>query len=289
MEFSQLNSACSLCGADGTNKTTCPRNKDAKNPNPAKHNCGKKAIGGGKSLLKKVVANKEKVAFPKTRQRHIVKITLTGRTGDYNPNYTDAVIEKIIDWYNDRINGSSWYAKVISGFNIKHIKKDLFQLSYRQIGDMFFTSMLDPDEDGYNPIILNEEEYIVFIKKVDKPVVKKVVKPVVKKVAAAFPTTRQYHNIRVTLTGRSGDYDSDYTSATAKKIIDWYNERIEGSSWYTKVIKEFNIKHIKNDIFQLSYKQIDDMFLKDILDPDEDGYNPIRINGEEYIVFVELL
>jgi hypothetical protein len=149
--------------------------------------------------------------------------------------------------------------------------------------------MLDPDEDGYNPIILNGEEYIVFIKKVDKPIVKKVAKPVVKKVSSAFPTTKQYHNVRVTLTGRRGDYDPEYTNTVAKKIIDWYNDRIDGSGWYAKVIKEFNIKHIKNDIFQLSYKQIGDMFLKDILDPDEDGYNPIRISGEEYIVFVKLL
>jgi hypothetical protein len=28
---------CSLCGSSGTNKSTCPRNPDAKNPNPAKH------------------------------------------------------------------------------------------------------------------------------------------------------------------------------------------------------------------------------------------------------------
>jgi hypothetical protein len=289
MNSYQLNNACSLCGADGTNKTTCPRNKDAKNPDPAKHNCGKKSIGGAKSLVKKAVAKTEKVSFPKTRQRHIVKITLTGRNGDYNPNYTDAVIEKIIDWYNDRINGSSWYAKVISGLNIKHIKKDLFQLSYKQIGDMFFTAMLDPDEDGYNPIIINGEEYIVFIKKVDKPVIKKVSKPVVKKVDTAFPTTRQYHNIRVTLFGKSGDYNPDYTDAVIKKIINWYNDRIDGSSWYAKVIKEFEIKHVKKDTFQLSYKQIGNMSLISMLDPDEDGYNPIKINGEEYIVFIKLI
>lgn len=28
---------CSICGAEGTNKSTCPLNPDAKNPNPAKH------------------------------------------------------------------------------------------------------------------------------------------------------------------------------------------------------------------------------------------------------------
>ncbi len=170
MEFLQLNSSCSLCGADGTNKTTCPRNKYAKNPNPAKHKSGKKSSAKPlvkkvftKPLVKKVVAKKEKPAFPKTRQYHNVRVTLTGRKGDYDPDYTDVVVKKIINWYNERIEGSSWYAKVIKEFNIKHIKMDIFQLSYIQIGDMFLKDILDPDEDGYNPIIINGEDYIVFV------------------------------------------------------------------------------------------------------------------------------
>ena len=32
--------ACRICGAEGTNKSTCPRNPNAVKPNPAKHNVG---------------------------------------------------------------------------------------------------------------------------------------------------------------------------------------------------------------------------------------------------------
>ena len=32
---------CSLCGADGVSKATCPLNTNAKNPNPSKHNISK--------------------------------------------------------------------------------------------------------------------------------------------------------------------------------------------------------------------------------------------------------
>ena len=32
---------CSLCGAEGVSKTTCPLNPLAKNPNPSKHNVNK--------------------------------------------------------------------------------------------------------------------------------------------------------------------------------------------------------------------------------------------------------
>lgn len=34
---------CSICGAEGTNKSTCPFNEDAKNPNPTKHNATPKS------------------------------------------------------------------------------------------------------------------------------------------------------------------------------------------------------------------------------------------------------
>lgn len=36
---------CSLCGAIGTNKTSCPLNPDAKNPDRSKHNVGSAASG----------------------------------------------------------------------------------------------------------------------------------------------------------------------------------------------------------------------------------------------------
>ena len=32
---------CSLCGAEGVSKTTCPLNPNSKNPNPSKHNVNK--------------------------------------------------------------------------------------------------------------------------------------------------------------------------------------------------------------------------------------------------------
>ena len=37
MTFNQHGGACSLCGAQGANKTTCPLNPKVKNPNLAKH------------------------------------------------------------------------------------------------------------------------------------------------------------------------------------------------------------------------------------------------------------
>ena len=35
-----INKQCSICGALGTTKSTCPRNPEAIQPNPDKHNAG---------------------------------------------------------------------------------------------------------------------------------------------------------------------------------------------------------------------------------------------------------
>lgn len=48
---------CSLCGAVGVNKSTCPLNPSSRNPNPAKHNTG--AVAKQKQILNKPIKPKQ--------------------------------------------------------------------------------------------------------------------------------------------------------------------------------------------------------------------------------------
>jgi hypothetical protein len=148
MDSLQEGRTCSLCGAKETNKSTCPLNKNSKNQNPDKHNIRKG--------MKREVNNKLKTLY------YNIKVYLRNEHKDYPINYSKTVAKKIIDWYNKRITGTSGYfTSYIKDFKIKHIKNNLFQVSYKQIGEIYLTEIIDPDDDGNNPIKLNTNEYIV--------------------------------------------------------------------------------------------------------------------------------
>lgn len=162
MDFLQLGGgACSLCGAEGTNKSTCPLNKDAAKPNPAKHNVGKGA--NAKPVAKKVVSKKDKSAFKTTTQYYNVKVSLRNEDVDHTNDLTAVEAKKIVDWYNKRMAGSDGYfTTFIKDFKIKHIKKNIFEVSYKQIGDIMVKEIIDPDDDGNHPIKMNGADYIVI-------------------------------------------------------------------------------------------------------------------------------
>jgi hypothetical protein len=178
--------ACSLCHAEGTNKSTCPLNKDAKNPNPAKHNAGKKAnvkaanvkATNAKPVVKKVAAKKEKVTYIKTKQYHNVLISLRDNVNDYiphiAPDYTGGVANKIVAWYNKRIS-SEHFTPYIKDFSIEYAqdkkRKNLFLVSYKQIGEFYsgdndelLADILNPDVQGSHLIKIGGAEYYVSAK-----------------------------------------------------------------------------------------------------------------------------
>ncbi len=156
--------ACSLCGAEGTNKSTCPLNKEAKNPNPAKHNAKKANVKAAnvKPVVKKV-ATKKAVAGPKTiRHYHNVLVDLRDENGDYlSANYSAADAKKIIQWYNKVVGSHEYFKTYIKDFKMIHIKKNLFEIDYKQIGEIFVDEVIDPDDDSNSPITLGGVEYIV--------------------------------------------------------------------------------------------------------------------------------
>jgi hypothetical protein len=191
MDFLQIGGACSLCGADGTNKTTCPLNKDAKNPNAAKHNAGKKAnvkaanvkaanvkAANAKPVVKKVAVKKEKVTYIKTKQYHNVLIDLRDDDNKYipdiAPDYTGGVANKIVSWYAKRIS-SEHFMPYIKDFSIEYVqdkkRKNLFSISYKQIAEFYsgdndelLADIINPDVQGSHLIKIGGAEYYVSAK-----------------------------------------------------------------------------------------------------------------------------
>ena len=182
MDYLQIGGgACSLCGAEGTNKSTCPLNKDAKNPNPAKHNASKKAnvkATNAKPLVKKAAVKKEKVTYIKTKQYHNVLITLKDADNDYiphiAPDYNGGEAKKITAWYTKRIS-SDHFTPYIKDFSIEYIqdkkRKNLFTISYKQIGEFYdgdndelLGDIINPDVQGSHLLKIDGEEYYVSAK-----------------------------------------------------------------------------------------------------------------------------
>jgi hypothetical protein len=187
MDYLQFGGACSLCGADSTNKTTCPLNKDAKHPNAAKHNAGKKAnvkaanvkAANVKPVVKKVAAKKEKVTFIKIKQYHNVLIDLIDDDNKYIPDiaadYTGGLDKKIVAWYTKRIVSNDHFMPYVKDFSIEYVqdkkRKNLFVISYKQIAEFYsgdnaelLSDIINPDVQGSHLIKIGGGEYYVSAK-----------------------------------------------------------------------------------------------------------------------------
>lgn len=141
---------CSLCGAEGANKSTCPLNKAAKNPNYAKHNVASKA------------QPKEPKLKAASRQYQNIRVRLIDEDGEYHSdNYTKAEGKAIVDWYKKQIAGSDgWFKSILRDYKIKHIRMNIFEVSYVPLSYVD-RQVIDPDQDSNHPIKLNGVTYLV--------------------------------------------------------------------------------------------------------------------------------
>jgi len=220
---------CSLCGAAGTNKSSCPLNKEAKNPNPAKHNARAQAAAPSsksqapqiKQLQQAAEARRGKTwlneQYKAIPHKHLIKVNLAVtpyiyvRSGDElkyraNPGAATTVsvganAAAVVSWYksifsddktrskilteNARREGVArsldlevWeypeYEEYIAKFNIKHVKDDIFEVSYvlllqevdakgklREKENIQSWEVADPDERYMFPLEINGVKYHV--------------------------------------------------------------------------------------------------------------------------------
>lgn len=153
MDYYLIGGSCSLCGAYGTNKTTCPFNPNAKKKDPAKHNPTMKKDAKPKPTSKIV-------AKYKTQSVNIV-VSLLNDAKDGPTLYTKKQAQQIIDWYNKRM-ASEYFTTYVSDFTIEYVNKKIFHVSYKPLGDIYLEQIIDPDDDGNYPITINGREYIVM-------------------------------------------------------------------------------------------------------------------------------
>lgn len=104
MPHSQHGGACSLCGAEGANKATCPFNPAARNPNPAKHGAdpvekpATRAVAPAKKAVKKAPSKPRKVPAPGNRAP-AGKMVKDGRlsAGEYYRTHGPSCVGDICD------------------------------------------------------------------------------------------------------------------------------------------------------------------------------------------------
>ena len=127
---------CGLCGAVGVNKSTCPLNKLAKNPNAAKHlAAGRKAQAAEKSPPKGLGL----------KRSVMVRIMMTNvdNKDDVKPFVFTPSSRKLV---------AAWYKKQLSDEKIRDFKVTFVEggpraiMSWTNLGsDIFDEEILDPD------------------------------------------------------------------------------------------------------------------------------------------------
>ncbi len=160
---------CSLCGAPGTNKGSCPLNKDAKNPNPDKH----KQIGGkakGPNRKFKIDVFMETPKFFGVFDVENPDVTLPTWRKNPKPFKTmdpSKCASEVIKWYKYLMNVEGgpyeyvgyYYVNFIGNFDIKHIKGNVFEVSYTLIKYEVDTTTGKPDPDDVKPWQIADPDY----------------------------------------------------------------------------------------------------------------------------------
>jgi len=138
-------SNCSLCGTPGTNKGSCPLNKDAQYPNPDKHKGAKTQMGGAKA---KGPNRKFRIDVIMETPNvlgvfNLADYSVQGPTWHKNPKPYKTInpalcATEVVKWYKSIMatrggpfpDTGYYYADFIGNFDIKHIKGNVFEVSY---------------------------------------------------------------------------------------------------------------------------------------------------------------
>ena len=115
----QVGGACSLCGAPGTNKTTCPRNPKAKKPNVSKHSAG------GPSAAKKLAA---KEVIMRLKQE-IWEEAVFARLDEGKKPLTNAEIKQFISQANLPALVDQFLGEIVDDFQLEE--------AHLQYGDLY--------------------------------------------------------------------------------------------------------------------------------------------------------
>jgi hypothetical protein len=159
--------ACSLCGTPGTNKSSCPLNKESKNPIPNKHdvynkhdipqvqNGGAKAKGPNRKFKIDVTMETPTVlgVFD------LYDNTVNEPTWHKNPKPYKTInpsqcAKEVVKWYKSVMTARGgpvpdtgyYYADFIGNFDIKHVKGNVFEVSY-----VVLNYYVDPATGKVNP------------------------------------------------------------------------------------------------------------------------------------------
>jgi hypothetical protein len=174
---------CTLCGSEGTNKSTCPRNPGAKNPNPAKHpNAGKPQNASKPQNAPAAVPLSVKANTPvMVRQKSVKiadyignKVDELGMRNENLQSLSDLELEYII---NDSI--SLDLSSENDRKELEKLKKLISNTKFKKGWKNCFTEKLEKfeEESFYNQLVSRIQCYAKYSDEsylIDKP------KPVVK-------------------------------------------------------------------------------------------------------------
>jgi hypothetical protein len=181
----------------------------------------------------------------------------------------------------------------IKDFKMKHIKQNLFEIKYTEIkeGEIYVEHVIDPDDDGNSPIKLGSLEYVVTGRLAKTAV------------AGQIGGGKVISQVLVKLTKVSGLAnwlldDDDDSDVVAKKIIEWYNKEMSDNSYFKMYIKDFKMKHITKNLFEIQYTEIKEgevnaaLLAEQVADPDRTASSmavPIKLGSVYYSVYGRLV
>ena len=258
-------SVCDLCGAVGTNKSTCPLNKSAKNPNPSKHNSPQATQQSDKE------------------SKHTLNVKLylnvVGSVEDYDdvgsfPAFNPSQKKLITAWYKKNLLTD------IKDFSIRFTGGPFATLSWTapppRAGVFSQRDSMVANPNPYDPIKIGGVEYYISARTAT-PKQKRTLKRDV-----------QLRKLNVNIHLYDDQDQSPALNETHKKLINaWFKKNLS-SEYYKPAIKNFKLKFTGGSNATVSWMDtgVYSHAVYDSMVIDPNPYDPIIVNGLKYHVNV---
>ncbi len=156
--------SCSLCGSLGTNKSSCPLSKESKHPNVDRHDVSKKVIeqkGGAKSKgpnrkfrIDVTMETPNVLGIFDLSDSTVNEPTWTKNPKPYKTINPSQCAKEVVTWYKRVMAAKGgplpdtgyYYVDFIGDFDIKHVKNNVFEVSY-----VLLNYKVDPDTGKMGP------------------------------------------------------------------------------------------------------------------------------------------
>ena len=163
---------CSLCGAEGVSKTTCPLNPNSKNPNPSKHNVNKSSNkSSNKDSLYNLIDNISKSCPSESTNLNMLKTLIPDKSIKHGIS-----VKKLVK-KSDKKSFKKTFKKVLNKINLKtiFIPGYIFKSKglSKNLNHTVIKQLLSDDAESIVLLVKNNDnkkEYVIKVELLGSPI-----------------------------------------------------------------------------------------------------------------------